>query len=108
MAFMALGVAWAYLEYRPVWQRVVLVASAVPIVLLCNVLRVATTCLMYVLDQPELGKDFMHEFVGLLMLIPAAGMLWVLSRLLKAFFVEETDEAEADGPPAEATGGLAE
>jgi len=96
MAFMALSVAWAYLEYRPVWQRVIIVASAVPIVILANVMRVAITSIMYVVDKPQLGQDFMHEFVGLLMLIPAAGMLWLLSYLLNSIFVEVEEDGERD------------
>jgi exosortase len=71
IAYVALGVAWAYLEYRPIWQRVVLVASAVPIAILLNVARVAITCTMYVIDKPELGQDFMHEVAGMVMLAPA-------------------------------------
>ncbi len=92
MAFMALGVAWAYLEIRPIWQRIVLVVSAVPIAILCNVFRVTITSSMYVIDKPELGQDFMHEFTGILMLIPAVGMFWALSKLLEALFVEVEDD----------------
>jgi len=101
MAFMALAVAWAYLEYRPVWQRIIIVGSAIPIVILANVMRVTITSVMYVVDKPQLGQDFMHEFVGLLMLIPAAGMLWLLSYLLNSIFVEvdEDDEPDASTEP---------
>ena len=44
MAFVALGVATAYLDYKPVWQRLILVAAAVPIAVFCNVIRVTITC----------------------------------------------------------------
>jgi len=95
MAFMALGVAWAYLEQRPIWQRLALVAFAVPIAIFCNVIRVTTTCAMYVVDKPELGKDFMHTFTGMLMLGPALLMFWGLSKLLRSVFVEvEVEEDE--------------
>jgi exosortase len=92
MAFCALGVAMAYLDYKPVWQRLILVAAAVPIAVFCNVLRVAITCWMYYIDKPELGQDFMHTFTGVLMLIPAFGLLWVLSWILHHVFVEEEHE----------------
>ena len=93
MAFMALGVAWAYLEQRPIWQRVALVVSAVPIAILCNVIRVTITCTMYIVERAELGKDFMHTFTGMLMLGPALIMFWGLSKLLERIFVEvEEDE----------------
>jgi len=98
IAFVALGVAWAYLEARPIWQRLVLVLSAVPIALLCNILRVGGTCWMFVIDRPELGRDFMHKFMGLAMLLPALGMFWLLGLLLQRLWVEEGDENE--GAPA--------
>lgn len=94
MAFLALGVAWAYLESRPVWQRVVLVLLAMPIAILCNVLRVTITSSAYVLDHPEFGQKFMHEFTGMLMLIPAVLMFWGLGKLLNALFMESEEEED--------------
>ena len=98
MAYLALGVAWAYLEQRPIWQRVLLVLLAGPIAILCNVIRVAITCSMYVIDKPELGRDFMHTFTGILMLGPAVLMFWGLSKLLQNLFVEvdEQESVQAD------------
>jgi exosortase len=94
MAFLALGVAMAYLDERPVWQRVTLVIMGVPIAVLCNVIRVLITSTMFVWDRPELGQDFMHSFTGMLMLAPALLMLWGLGRLLGSLFVEEEEEDE--------------
>lgn len=98
IAYVALGVAWAYLEERPVWQRVVLVAAAVPVALLTNILRVATTCCMFYLDRPELGQKFMHEVTGIVMLAPALLMLWGLGALLKRLFVEPGFPADGADP----------
>ncbi len=92
MAFAALGVAWAYIVERPLWQRIVLVLSIVPVAVFCNILRVTITSSMYAVDKPELGKDFMHTFLGMLMLIPAAGIFWLISLVLSVIFVEEKDE----------------
>ena len=93
MAFCALGVAMAYLDYKPIWQRLILVAAAVPIAVFCNVIRVAITCWMYYIDQPEMGQGFMHTFAGILMLLPAFGLLWVLALILHHIVVEEHVEA---------------
>jgi exosortase len=92
IAYVALGVAWAYLEYRPIWQRVVLVIAAVPIAIVLNVVRVAITCGMYVIDRPELGQDFMHEVAGMVMLVPAMGLFWLLGWLLHRLVVEVDDQ----------------
>ncbi len=94
MAFVALGVAMAYLDYKPVWQRVVLVLAAVPIAVFCNVLRVTITCSMYYFDKPEFGQKFMHTFTGILMLIPAFLMLWALAWIIRNVFIEHPEEDE--------------
>lgn len=101
MAYVALGVAWAYLEQRPMWQRGVLVLSTVLIAVLCNVLRVTITCEMYVIDRPEWGQDFMHEFMGLLMLAPALVMFWLLSVLMQRLFIEVDDEENQERESAD-------
>ena len=94
LAFLALSVAMAYLTDRPVWQRVVLVGLGVPVAFGCNVLRVTITAVMFVIDKRELGQDFMHEFTGMLMLIPAALSLWAVAWLMNRLFIEE-EVAEA-------------
>jgi exosortase len=99
MAFLALGVAMAYLDYKPIWQRVILVASAVPIAVFCNVIRVAITCWMYHIDREEMGQGFMHYFTGLLMLIPAFLLLWLLALVLKHIFLEEAPEEPSSPQP---------
>lgn len=101
MAFLALSVAIAYLENRPVWQRVVLVTAAVPVAVFCNFIRVMITCGAFVLDKTQWGTGFLHEFTGMLMLIPAFVLLWLLGRLLRINLfveVEEDDPADPDKP----------
>lgn len=104
VAFLALGVAMAYLDERPLWQRAVLVVMGGPIAIVCNVLRVTITCAMNWLDRPQLGEGFMHDFTGMLMLAPALLMLGALSWLLRRLFVEEDadDDRPGDGRTCEA------
>ena len=103
MAFVALGVAMAYLEERPVWQRVVLMLCAVPIAIGCNVLRVTITAIAYLVDKKEFGEKFMHEMTGILMLIPAFAMLWLVGKILEKIFVEEEEPSpSAEAAPAKA------
>ena len=98
MAFVALSVAMAYMTARPVWQRVVLVLMGIPVAIASNVLRVAGTCAFFVWGHDELGQDVMHEFAGLLTLIPAALMLWLLAKVMDALFVEVDDEDDEATP----------
>jgi len=95
LAYVALGVAWAYLEDRPVWQRVTLVLIIIPVAVFCNVVRVAITCMAYYYDEPVLGQDFMHTATGMLMLIPALLLFMLASWLLKKLVIEEDDSPDA-------------
>ncbi len=107
MAFVALSVAMAYMADRPIWQRVVLVGMGIPVAIACNVLRVVITCTMFIIDKEEFGKDFMHTFTGMVMLIPAVAMLWLAGLVMQKLFIEEEiedDQDEASPQPIQ-TGG---
>ncbi len=103
MAFFALGVAMAYIQVRPWWHRMVLILAGIPIAILCNVLRVTFTASMFVIDKPEFGRDFMHEFMGMALLIPALLLLFLLSRVLDSLY-EDADEPREEESSAEAAG----
>ena len=84
---------------RPMWQRLLIVASAVPIAIACNVGRVSGMGLSYFYVSEAVSQGFAHQLAGLVMLVPAffmlLGVVWVLDNL----FVEEEiedDEPEAD------------
>jgi exosortase len=97
MAFLALGVALAYIEQRPFWQRAVIVVFGALMVIIVNVLRVTVTTLMFYWDKPELGQDFMHTLTGLVLLIPALILLMGLSWVLDKLYIEEEDDESPDG-----------
>lgn len=104
MAFVALGVAMAYVQERPFWQRAIIILMGIPIALVVNILRVAATSSMYVYDQPELGQDFMHTAMGMLLLIPALLLLFLLTQLLDSLFLD-VDEDEEDDSSVETSEG---
>ncbi|HNX27307.1 MAG TPA: exosortase/archaeosortase family protein [Phycisphaerae bacterium] len=98
MAFIALGVAMAYLDERPFWERLVIMLAGIPIALICNILRVTLTCSMFVLDMKELGEGFMHNMMGMALLVPALILLFLLAKLLDGLYVEEDDDvSDASG-----------
>jgi exosortase len=66
--FLALTTAVAYLASRPAWFRGVLVASAIPIALTANVLRVTLTGLIAYFLSPEWVTGQFHTVEGLLMM----------------------------------------
>lgn len=95
MAFLALGVAMAYLHDRPVWQRIVLLASTIPIAILCNVVRVTVTGFIYILWDPRYAQGIYHDMLGMAMLPLAFGfygfLAWFMSNLFEAEGALEQD-----------------
>ena len=89
MAFLALGVAMAYLHYRPVWQRLVLLVSTIPIAILCNVVRVTVTGFIYVLGNPKYAQGIYHDMLGMAMLPLAFGLYGALAWFMSNLFVDE-------------------
>lgn len=96
MAFLALGVAMAYLHYRPVWQRLILLASTVPIAIFCNIVRVTATGFIYVLLNPKYAQGIYHDMLGMLMLPLAFGLYGVLGWFMSNLFVAETGPKPPD------------
>jgi len=96
MAFLALGVAMAYLHYRPIWQRVVLLASTIPIAILCNIIRVTVTGFIYVLIHPRYTQGIYHDMLGLAMLPLAFVFYGSLAWFMSSLFVEETSPVAED------------
>ncbi|MBN2136336.1 MAG: exosortase/archaeosortase family protein [Sedimentisphaerales bacterium] len=96
MAFVALGVAMAYLHYRPMWQRFVLLASTIPIAILCNIVRVTVTGFIYVLIHPRYTQGIYHDTLGLMMLPLAFVLYGFLAWFMSGLFVEEGHTATED------------
>ncbi len=94
MAFLALGVAMAFLFPRLWWQRAIMVLMTLPIAVSVNVGRVTTLGILHVY-APEYAKGDFHIFVGMLMLIPAAGLFWLLGWVLDKMVILD-DESQAD------------
>jgi exosortase len=89
MAFLALGVAMAYLHERPLWQRIVLLFSTVPIAVFCNIVRVTATGFIYVLADPRYTQGIYHDALGLAMLPLAFGLYGALAWFMASLFVED-------------------
>ncbi len=89
MAFLALGVAMAYLHDRAAWQRIVLLGSTIPIAILCNVVRVAVTGFIYVLWDPRYAQGIYHDMLGMAMLPLAFGFYGFLAWFMSNLFAEE-------------------
>lgn len=104
MAFVALGVAMAYLHWRPIWQRLVLLATTVPIAILCNIVRVTVTGFIYILGNPKYAQGIYHDMLGMLMLPLAFVLYGGLAALMENLFIDEGQIEEEDIIVRKATG----
>ena len=86
----------AYLHYRPLWQRIILLAGTVPIAILCNIVRVTVTGFIYVLIHPKYAQGIYHDMLGLAMLPLAFGLYGVLAWFMSSLFIDESDIVTED------------
>ncbi|HWP40573.1 MAG TPA: exosortase/archaeosortase family protein, partial [Tepidisphaeraceae bacterium] len=94
MTFISVGAAVAFLSSRPLWQKLVITASAVPIAIFCNVMRVTGQGLLDYYVSPKLSESFAHQFVGLVMLVPAFFLILLVGWVLDQLFVEEVEDVD--------------
>lgn len=99
MAFLALGVALAFLFPRFWWQRLIMIALAAPIAIFVNALRIAVLGWVHLID-PELAQDDAHLLIGMFMLIPAAGLLMLVGWCLDKIVIMEGKRRPAPPPIA--------
>lgn len=87
LSFVALISAMVILVRRPLWERVVLVLSTVPIALLCNIIRIATTALLY--ERFNRPVQEIHDWAGMAMMVLALGFVLLELKVMSWLVVEE-------------------
>ncbi len=75
----------------PLWERVVLLLSTVPIALIANILRIAATAWAYHLFGVKFGDKIAHDTAGWLMMPIALGLVWIELKILAWLVVEDQD-----------------
>ena len=86
--FIALGVAFAYLCSRPRWERIVLVASSIPVAILANAVRVTTIAVLAHWGFHSFVDGPPHSATALALFAFSAGLLWVEYYVLSHLFIE--------------------
>lgn len=92
MVFFALAAGVALLADRPWWEKAVILASAVPIALASNVVRITATGIYHTFSWQPLDPQVVHDYVAGYAMMPVGlvmlyAELWLLSHL----FVEVED-----------------
>jgi len=83
IALVALGALYAYLTKGPLWKRVVLFVSAVPLAVLANIVRISVLCAVANVWGVDAALGFFHDFSGLLLFLIAFVGLVVVRKLLR-------------------------
>lgn len=96
MTFLSLGATVAFLSNRPLWQKLVLTASAIPIAIFCNVMRVTGQGLLDYYVSEQLSQSFAHQMVGLVMMLPAFLLVLMVAWLLDQIYIEEVESPKPD------------
>lgn len=98
VTFFAFSTAVAMLVKRPLAEKALLVASAVPIALISNVMRITVTGLMHVYVDDKTANVFFHDLAGWIMMPVCLVFLWLELQVLQRLFIEpEPTDARLPG-----------
>jgi len=91
-AFIIVAAFVAYMIKRSRFQKAFVLFSSIPIAVMCNIIRLCVTAVLFMLVSSQAAEKFFHDFAGVTMM-PAAvilifGDLW----LLKALTTTESPE----------------
>jgi exosortase len=86
MIFFALSTVLALLVRRPWTDKAVIVVSAIPIAIICNVARITVTAILYVTAGDKWADLVFHDLAGWLMMPLALGLLWLELKGLEWLF----------------------
>jgi len=93
MTFVSIAAAIGYLSNRVLWQKLTIVASAIPIAILCNTFRVTLMGAATYWGFDEILTGFTHQFAGMLLLIvPGTLLLLLVTWAVDKLVVEEADD----------------
>src|SRR5262249_38051277 len=89
--FFAIATAVAILIRRSFVEKAIIIASAAPIAVVANVIRITVTGLLHVTVGGEGANRFFHDFAGWLMMPVALGLLWLELHLMSRSVIEVAD-----------------
>ncbi len=84
---------------RPLWQRMTIVLSSVPIALTVNIMRITATGVLFA-SFPHRGEEFhhfVHDMWGLVMMPLAMALIFMEFKVLSALVIEEDEDVLPPG-----------
>ncbi len=93
-AFVVISALIVLLVERRWWQKMIVLASSIPVAFLCNTIRLIITAIAFTyLDTQQWEKTF-HDFGGLAMMPLALGIIVAELWLLKNLFLKPDTDKE--------------
>ncbi len=93
-AFLVISGLVVLLIKRPLWEKLIILASSLPIALLCNTTRLTITAMAFTVLSGERWEKIFHDFGGYAMMPLALGLvvaeLWLLAKLIAPPISRET------------------
>lgn len=97
LTFVAVAAAVSILSRsRPVVDRLIVLFSAIPVAVMCNIIRIVLTGLVYYAGWKDLGDLIVHDLFGWLMMPLALGFIWLELRLMDWLFVPVATASQTD------------
>lgn len=96
MIFFALSTAVVLVIRRPLWEKLVLAVSAVPIALLTNMVRITATGILHKTAGRAVADAVFHDLAGWLMMPMALGLMWLELQVLNRLFLEPSAAGQVD------------
>jgi len=93
-AFTVLSVIFAYILDKGWNRRIILLASAIPLALFTNIIRITTTGILAHHYGSAIADSFLHEFSGLVVFAFGFALLLSVFILLNKVGVRATNEAQ--------------
>jgi exosortase len=87
MLFLAITVGASFLIQRPLWEKMLIGASALFIGVVTNIVRITVTAILYENVGHELAERIFHDLAGWLMMPAAALLLWLQLYLLSKVLI---------------------
>ena len=85
-AFVIVAGFIAYMVKRSRMQKAIIFLSGVPVAVICNILRLFVTGILFLTASTEVAEKFFHDFAGIVMMPVAVmllfGELWLMDKLI--------------------------
>jgi exosortase len=99
MLFFAICIGAAFISHRPLWERLIMIASAAPIAVMSNVARIVLTAVLYEIAgrwpsviNLETASETIHNWAGYLMMPFGLLLLLVEMSLLSKLLIAPTSD----------------